>query len=100
MYTNVMYTTLQLKMQYYFLHDWCLVEQQDKHNQKSTLFSSGGKDIALGITKKVTVVVEITNEGENAFINKLEVIYPQSQVSPTKVQIENVSLKTYIVNIH
>jgi len=49
----------------------------------------GGKDIALGITKKVTVVVEIANEGENAFINKLEVIYPQSQVSPTKVQIEN-----------
>eukprot|EP00111_Clytia_hemisphaerica_P004079 TCONS_00011678-protein len=49
--------------------------------------SSGGKNILLGVTKTVTLVVDVKNVGENSFLNTLKVTYPKKQVSPNKVTI-------------
>ena len=54
-------------------------------------YFSGSKNIAVGVTKTVTIAVDIRNARENAFINHLELVYPPV-VSPNKVTIENVRI--------
>ena len=53
-------------------------------------FFSGGETIQSGITKLVYIHVKIDNKGENAFLNKLRIVYPAG-IQPNKVVIENVS---------